>query len=61
MENLTYDAVLRNPDLLDKLLRDARRERAKAIGGLISAARRALSFRARRPATGRVLQTSACG
>ena len=50
MENLTCEALRRNPDLLDELTRDARRERAEAVGSLIAAAVRALLIR---PASGR--------
>ena len=38
MERLTYEALLRDPELLAKLLRDARRERALAMGRLLAAA-----------------------
>jgi hypothetical protein len=61
MENLTYQDILRNPDLLDDLVRSAHRERSKAIGSAIAAAFRALFFRPRRPAARSPLQTSGCG
>ena len=51
MEGLTCEALRRNPDLLDELSRDARRERAEAIGSLIAAAFRTLLLRSR-PAGG---------
>jgi hypothetical protein len=38
MEPLTYEALQRDPELLAKLLRDARRERARAMGELFAAA-----------------------
>ena len=60
MENLTYEAILRNPDLLDKLLRDARCERAEVTGRLFLAALQALFSRPPRPATKQDLRTSAC-
>lgn len=61
MENLTYEALRRDPELLDRLLRNARRERAEAIRRLTSAAARALFSRPRRPSAGHALRTSACG
>ncbi|MGH8682861.1 MAG: hypothetical protein ACREVS_06260 [Burkholderiales bacterium] len=61
MENLTYEAVRRNPELLDELDRAARRERSKAVGRAVVGAFRALFSRPQRPATRRALQTSACG
>ena len=60
MENLTYEAILRDPAVLDKLLRDARCERAEVTGRLFFAALEALFSRPRRPATKPTLQTSAC-
>lgn len=61
MGHLTYEALRRNPDLLDQLLRDARRERAAAVDRLISAALRALLARPRRAAPRPSLQAAACG
>ena len=61
MENLTYQDVLRNPDLLDGLVRSAHRERSRTMGRWIAAAFRALFSRPRRPATRPALQTSHCG
>jgi hypothetical protein len=43
MKRPTYEAILRNPDLLEKLIRDARRERAEAMWKLLIAAIGALS------------------
>jgi hypothetical protein len=61
MENLTYQNVLRNPDLLDDLVRSARRARSKAIGRGIVRAFRALFSRPRGPVARPALQTSRCG
>jgi hypothetical protein len=61
MEKLTYEAYLRNPDLRERLLQDARRERSKAVHGVISRAARALFSRPRRPATALALHPSTCG
>jgi hypothetical protein len=38
MEPLTYEVLQRDPELLAKLLRDARRERARAMGEFFAAA-----------------------
>ncbi len=61
MEPLTHEALEHNPDLLRRLLQDARRERAEAVHRLISGAFRALFARPRRRAVRPTLQTSACG
>jgi hypothetical protein len=61
MEELTYEAILRNPDVLDKMLRDARCERAEVTGRLFLAALEALFSRPPRPATKQELRTSSCG
>jgi plasmid stabilization system protein ParE len=60
MENLTYEAVLRNPDLLDTIRRDAHRERAEAVHRLILDALRTPLSRAPRIATRRALEPSTC-
>jgi hypothetical protein len=61
METLTYEAVLRDPDLLDTIRRDAHRERAETVHRLILDALRTLLSRAPRSATRPALQSSACG
>ena len=60
MENLTYEAILRNPELLDKILRDARCERAEVTGRLLIVALQALFSRPPRPAAKQDLRRSAC-
>ena len=60
MENLTYEAILRNPEVLDKILREARCERAEVTGRLFLVALQALFSRPTRPATKQDLRTSAC-
>lgn len=42
MEPLTYESLLRDPELLEKLLRNARRERALAMGQFFAALIRSL-------------------
>ncbi len=61
MENLTYEALLHDPEVLNRILRDARRERAEATGRLFLVALEKLFSRRRRPATRPTLQTSGCG
>jgi hypothetical protein len=61
MESLTYEAILRNPDLLDGLRRNARRERSDTVHRLTLDALRRLFSRPRRGATVRGLQPAACG
>jgi len=60
MADFTYEAILHNPDLLDKILRDARCERAEVSGRLFLAALQTLFSRSPRPATKQALRTSAC-
>ena len=60
MEDFTYEAILRNPDLLDKILRDARCERTEVTGRLFLAALQALFSRPPRAATKQALRTSGC-
>ncbi len=61
MDHLTYEALLLDPDMLNRVTRDARRERARIVGDLLSAAFRALfAARPRRAAPRQVLQTSGC-
>jgi hypothetical protein len=60
MEHLTYDALLRDPDLLDELVRAARRERAETAHRLLSDVLQALIARSHRPAAGQALQPSGC-
>lgn len=60
MRNLTYEVVVRNPERLEKLLRNARRERAEAVHRAIASAFRKLLSLLRRPATRRTLQISGC-
>ena len=61
MENLTYEAILRDPDLLDRLLRAAHRARSEAVHRFILDALRARFSRSPRTATTHTLQPSACG
>jgi FAD/FMN-containing dehydrogenase len=61
VETITYEAVRRNPELLNELLQNARRERSRAVHRLVSRALRALFWRPRRPAAALALRTSACG
>jgi hypothetical protein len=62
MENVTYEAVRRNPELLYELLQTARRERSQAVHRLISGTLRALFSRPRRSAPAALaLRPSACG
>ncbi len=43
MKNLTYEAILENPELLQEVLRNARRERAEAIApGVLAILRKLL-------------------
>jgi hypothetical protein len=61
MENVTYDAVRRDPELLHALVQNARRERSQAVHDILSSALRALFPRPRRPATALALRPSPCG
>jgi hypothetical protein len=61
VENVTYEAVRRHPELLHELLQNARRERSQAVHDLVSRALRALFPRPRRPATALALRPSPCG
>ncbi len=56
MENLTYAAVQRNPDLLAELVHKARRERSEAVHRLFLNALRTLFSRPPRIAPRRALQ-----
>ena len=61
MKPLTFEAVTRNPELMQALIREAHRERAKAVHCLIvepvwSFFARLLQHRAQPP-----MRTSACG
>ncbi|HKC43603.1 MAG TPA: hypothetical protein VKC64_07230 [Burkholderiales bacterium] len=59
MEDITHEALLHKPDLLDRALRAARCERAEVTGRLLLAALQALFSWPTRPATKHDLRTSA--
>lgn len=56
---IDYEALLRNPDLIDRVQRDARRYRAREVRRLLRAAWDGVSP-SRAPAKP-ALQTAACG
>jgi hypothetical protein len=58
---LTYAALLNDPDLLERIEKQARRERAEAFHQLIAAPLRALIGAPRQPGIRPRLRTSTCG
>lgn len=56
---ISYEDLLRDPDLIDRVQRDARRYRAREIGRMLDAAWQALEHR-QKPRAAK-LRTASCG